>query len=645
MAANLVDNVKPALEGSPVRSVYGWLDSTVALHWIKGGGSYKQFVANRVSKINAKDFITWRHVRTDQNPADLGSRGCKNGKLPESWLKGPEWLTSPDRWPTDLLTEPSRETEAEGLAKQSREVFSATVKANDVFDDVLEKHPFWTAIRITAWVRRFIRNCRAKKSERVRGTLMTAETREQVLWWVKREQERYHLSDKFKEDQQRLNLQPNNDGAYECRGRIQGSYPIYLPPRTLLSMKIVEDAHILTMHGGVGLIMSQVRQDYWIPRLRQLARNVVRRCYGCKKFHVRAFHNPPPGNLPTDRTEGSTPFQVIGVDYAGPITYKISKKKEGKAYFLLFTCSLTRAIHIELLPDQTTGGFIKSFKRFVARRGRPKKIYSDNGKSFVAAAKWLKKVMKDEKVQNHLAHQNVVWQFNLSRAPWWGGQFERLVGVVKQAFYKSVGRASLTWNELEEVILDVEVAVNNRPLSYVEDDVQLPVLTPNIMMYSQPNLLPEEEVDSSEEVDLRKRAKYLRRCKDVLWSRWTMEYVRSLRERHNLTHQSKRLSLKVGDVVLITREERNRGKWNIGVVVKLIKGRDGEVRAARLRAWKSFLERAVQQLCPMELSCDRQQVQREQVLNPRAREFTPRRAAAAAREKIKNILQQEEEDD
>lgn len=99
------------------------------------------------------------------------------------------------------------------------------------------------------------------------------------------------------------------------------------------------------MHGGVGLIMSQARQDYWIPRLRQLARNVVRRCYGCKKFHVRAFHNPPPGNLPTDRTEGSTPFQVIGVDYAGSITYKISKKKEGKAYFLLFTCSLTRATY------------------------------------------------------------------------------------------------------------------------------------------------------------------------------------------------------------------------------------------------------------------------------------------------------------
>ena len=99
--------------------------------------------------------------------------------------------------------------------------------------------------------------------------------------------------------------------------------------------------------------------------------------------------------------------------------------------------------------------------------------------------------MKDEKTQDYLAHHNILWQFNLSRAPWWGGQFERLVGVAKQAFYKAIGRAFLMFDELEEVVLDVEVAVNSRPLSYVEDDVELPVLTPATMMYSQSNLLPE----------------------------------------------------------------------------------------------------------------------------------------------------------
>ena len=352
---------------------------------------------------------------------------------------------------------------------------------------------------------------------------------------------------------------------------------LYLPPRVSLSEKIVQDAHLLTLHGGVGSIMAHVRRDYWIPCFRQLAKNVINHCCGCKKCRATRFHNPPPGHLTVDRTEGSYPFQVVRVDYAGPVVFKASKKLEGKAYILLFACSLTRAVHLELLTDQTTEGFTKCLKRFIARRGKPTKVYSDNGKSFVAASKRLKRVMKDEKTQDYLAHHNILWQFNLSRAPWWGGQFERLVGVVKQAFYKAIGWALLTFDELEEVVLDVEVAVNNRPLSYVEDDVELPVLTPATMMYSQSNLLPEEDADAVENVDLRKRARYVRRCKDVLWSRWTMEYIRSLRETQNLKHKTKELTLKVGDVVLIQSEERNRGKWNTGIVVKLIKGRDGVV--------------------------------------------------------------------
>ena len=389
--------------------------------------------------------------------------------------------------------------------------------------------------------------------------MTTAETEKQIKWWIKREQERYSVTEKFLEDQQRLNLQKNDEGIYVCRGRIQGHYPVYLPPRVSLSEKIVQDAHLLTLHGGVGSTMAYVRREYWIPRLRQLIKNVISHCYGCKKFHATRFRNPPPGNLPVDRTEGSYPFQVVGVDYAGPIVYKASIRLEGKAYILLFACSLTRAVHLELLTDQTTEGFTKCLKRFIARRGRPTKIYSDNGKSFVAASKWLKRIMKDEKTQDYLAHHNILWQFNLARAPWWGGQFERLVGVVKQAFYKAIGRAFLMFGEL---------SVNNRPLSHVEDDVERPVLTPVTMMYGQSNLT-QEDADAVENVDLRKRARYVCRCKDVLWSR-TTEYIRSLRERHNLKHKTKELTLKVGDVVLIQSEECNCGKWSIRIIVKLI---------------------------------------------------------------------------
>ena len=143
--------------------------------------------------------------------------------------------------------------------------------------------------------------------------------------------------------------------------------------------------------------------------------------------------SPPPGLLPKDRTEGDTPFQVVGVDFAGPIKIRVSQKREGKAYVVVYSCSLSRALHLDLTKTMEMEEFLLSLKGFVARRGRPEKVYSDNGRTFVGAAAWMKKVRNDERLNDFLAHQRISWQFNLSRAPWWGGQFERMVGLVKGA--------------------------------------------------------------------------------------------------------------------------------------------------------------------------------------------------------------------
>lgn len=195
---------------------------------------------------------------------------------------------------------------------------------------------------------------------------------------------------------------------------------------------------------------------------------------------------------------------------------------------------MSRALYLELLPNQTLEEFIQCLKRFIARRGRPEKIYSDNFSTFVAASKWLRGIFKEEKLHEFLAEHTIQWKFNLSRAPWWGGQFERMVSIVKQALYKTMGRSLLKWQEFEEVVLDIETNLNNRPLSYVEDDIQMPILTPNSLMYDQIAYLPEHEVDDIDEHDLRKRARYLKRCKDAVWARWRNEYLKGLRERHRI---------------------------------------------------------------------------------------------------------------
>ena len=261
---------------------------------------------------------------------------------------------------------------------------------------------------------------------------------------------------------------------------------------------------------------------------------------------------------------------------------------------------------------------------------------------------------KDEELNEFLCNQSISWQFNLSRAPWWGGQFERLIGLVKAAFYKTIGGGLLAWDELSEVLLDIEVTINNRPLSYLEEDVQLPTLTPNSLLFINSNNLPELQPYHQEERDLRKRAKFLKKTKDAMWRRWTTEYLRALRERHRLKHDGNGNQLAVGDVVIIKSTERNRNHWPLGIVDGLIVGRDGVVRAARLRAGRNHMERAVQHLYPLELSCDtaaepanmQASVQAEPApLNPDASVFRPiRDAAVAAGVRVQDVLHDEQQD-
>ena len=129
--------------------------------------------------------------------------------------------------------------------------------------------------------------------------------------------------------------------------------------------------------------------------------------------------------------------------------------------------------------------------------------------------------------------------------------FERMVGLVKNSLYKVVGSAKLTYKELQDVLLDIQIVLNNRPLTYCEDDVQLPVLTPNLLILD----------------DLRRRAKHLKKCKHALWRLWRNEYMRALRERHDLRHHGKSARLQEGDVVFIKgdeKEPRQVEDWNRG---------------------------------------------------------------------------------
>lgn len=245
-AANLAVNIRDALQNCD-SVIHCWLDSTVALYWINGSGEYCQFVANRVQKIRQHQGIVWHHVPTDQNPADLGSRGRSVISAP-LWMNGPPWLPYPDQWPPNIEIEALFKSQAE--AKVTKEILAIALPERDAFSELLEKHSLWKALRVCAWIARFLVNCRNPKPRGIKGPLATDEIKRQEALWIKRAQAEATSTKNFIANKLQLNLQPNNRGMLECRGRIVGVYPIYLPDEDLFTYKFVQQAHLDSSQGS-----------------------------------------------------------------------------------------------------------------------------------------------------------------------------------------------------------------------------------------------------------------------------------------------------------------------------------------------------------------------------------------------------------
>ena len=84
-----------------------------------------------------------------------------------------------------------------------------------------------------------------------------------------------------------------------------------------------------------------------------------------------------------------------------------------------------------------------------------------------------------------LSSEKIKWSFNLSRALWWSGQFEWMIGLMKQMLYKVIRNAHLNIGGMQEVMLDIEIKMNNQQLTYLDNDIKQPILTPNLSLHGQ----------------------------------------------------------------------------------------------------------------------------------------------------------------
>ena len=618
-----------------------WSDSEISLHWVHSKTVHKKaYVRHRVEDIRKLcPNAIFRHVDSKSNPADLITRGLTVKEFRKSetfWRNGPqniEALMQTEFQATTVCSAPCHETHTEISIVGARNINVVETDEPDIDEltKVEDFSSFRKIARVIAYVKKFIFLLKEKlaSNNTVLPNLSAQDIMESEILLISLDQ-RKHFHDILKNLRKsdsthaitrvpalvyQLNLK--YDGTLiRSHGRLLNSsmtdaskYPILLAAKSPLTRLIILDAHKVTMHSGTNYLLSFIREKYWIPRGRQVIKSIIHQCVCCRKVVGRAFKSPPEAPLPPARVSEAKPFQVSGVDLTGAIQVK-DRGNHIKAYIVLFTCAVTRAIHLEIVYSLSAEDFLRSFIKFCSRRSLPQIIYSDNATYFVSVASTLKQISTTEIVVNHMRDNSVDWKFITPRASWHGGFWERLIGLTKNVFKKVVGQALLSRDDLETVVPQIEAVLNDRPLTYATDSMTDPQpLTPSQLIYGYklrefPNLLNMDVLSDptygSKEI-LSKVFVHRTRVLERMFSRWKHEYLACLRERYRSKDSHE--EIKPGQVVLISDDMLPRVAWKLGVITKIFKGSDGYIRSVQLRTQTGTFLRPVAKLFPLEVEC------------------------------------------
>ncbi|XP_062534396.1 uncharacterized protein LOC134203562 [Armigeres subalbatus] len=474
-----------------IKQRFLWTDSATVLAWLRSDSRrYHQFVSFRVGEILSLTSVTeWHYVPSKLNVADDATKWNSGPSFdPNSrWFQGPLFLRKPQEdWPKELVDK-CREVEA-----ASEEVNFVAV--HRVIEEVIDVERFssWhRMLRTVVYVHRavdiwkHIREKNKRGSEINRNEFVRAEI---ALWrqaqWKEYEEEINELKKgcSVPKRSSLYFLSPvlDEQGVIRMESRIGAApyvsfaakYPVILPRESRITYLLVQSFHRRFLHANSETVCNELRQQFYIPKLRVLIRKVSRECQHCK---IKNANPAPPrmGELPRERlTPFIRPFSFVGVDYMGPFLVKVGRSSV-KRWICLFTCLTIRAIHLELVHSLTSTSCVMAFRRFVARRGAPMEIFSDNGTNFVGANRQLSEEKQNIRKINETCASTFTnaltqWHFNVPAAPHMGGPWERMVRSVKVAMQAISNSPRHPSDEvMETIMLEAKGIVNSRPLTYI----------------------------------------------------------------------------------------------------------------------------------------------------------------------------------
>ena len=615
-----------------INETFLWSDSEIVLAWIsKPSSNWKVFVRNRVQDIHDSfPSSVWGHCPGVENPADFHSRGMKLAdlKVSELYWRGPPWLLKENsEWPSHGVALPAFAVDTkENFLKETAKVKLCTVATNSSsYENLFQGYNSYPkVVRLTARILRWRHPENKTLDDVCRPELIGPNEFENAEYYL------FSLVQRFKFHGDFFKLQSSGRPSSTCRflnmdprfdvdrklivggDRLKLSSlpeytksPIILPDKDVLVELLILHVHVRNHHCSQDTTIAILRERFHILHIRQEVRKVSKRCVVCK-HHATKPLGQKMGILPTERVLPAFAFSDVGVDFAGPIYVKgYEDKVMRKAYVCLFTCTHSRMVHLELTNNMSTEEFLNALKRMINRRGKCRKIISDNQLTFKKADKVLQssvcKSRAADIVQSYFSENNIVWEYITERSPHRGAFYERLVRSLKEPLRKVLGKSKLHYSELYTILTDIEATLNQRPLTYLGSDPRnLQAITPSHLAIGRA-LKTVPSVSST--AKLSRRFLHLQVLLKHFWKRWTKEYLPSLAIRTKW--QTEEDVPKIGDVCLITEENTSRPTWPLGKIVEVIPGKDNLVRTFKLKTKSGTLTRPIQRLHLLERGDER----------------------------------------
>ncbi|KAL7883040.1 hypothetical protein SRHO_G00006980 [Serrasalmus rhombeus] len=485
-----------------IDSVILWTDSTTVLTWLQSESCrFKVFVGTRVSEIQElTDSSCWRYVDSALNPADDITRGKTLGELAQSnrWSQGPPFLLKrPEEWPVRPDTVP--EPDSAEYRKSTFCGLTSTVEPSSIA--TTRQYSCWTDL-VEATVQ-------GLDGAAAPSLVQTASDYQQAEMLIVKQVQQDCFPEELcllragkpvQRSSRLLTLSPELDpevGIIRVGGRLRRAevldpstiHPIILDPSHPATKLLIQDYDARLCHPGPERVFAEMRRTFWVLRGREAIRRIQHQCQECRRWKACPIV-PKMSDLPAARLRlFQPPFYSTGVDCFGPFQIKIGRRTE-KRWGIIFKCLTTRAVHFDLLPSIDVDSYLMALRRFIARRGTPAEVYSDQGTNFKGGEKELREsfASMNPELQKLLAKRKIAFHFNPPASPHFGGVWEWEIRSAKSALYTVIGAQSVSEEVLRTVLLEVEAILNSKPLGYTSSSIadEDPV-TPNVLLMGRPD--------------------------------------------------------------------------------------------------------------------------------------------------------------